>query len=42
MRHKISHLTGIRRDLAERLLNTLLDEQDRETQSTPKITPSKP
>jgi transcriptional regulator with XRE-family HTH domain len=31
MNHKISQLTGARREMAERLLNTLLDEQDRET-----------
>jgi len=42
MKHKISHLTGTRREMAERLLNTLIDEQDRETRTSPKITPSKP
>jgi transcriptional regulator with XRE-family HTH domain len=36
MNHKISQLTGIRREMAERLLNTLLIEQDHETKPTPK------
>ena len=42
MNHKINQLTGVRREMAERLLNTLLDEQDRETQSTPKTISLKP
>lgn len=42
MRYKISHLTGARREMAERLLNTLLDEQDRESRSQPHNTPIKP
>jgi len=31
MNHKIGQLTGARREMAERLLDTLLDEQERET-----------
>jgi transcriptional regulator with XRE-family HTH domain len=31
MNHKIGQLTGTRREMAERLLDTLLDEQERET-----------
>ncbi len=42
MRHKINQLTGVRREMAERLLDTLLDEQDREAQSTPKKISLKP
>jgi transcriptional regulator with XRE-family HTH domain len=44
MNHKINQLTGVRREMAERLLNTLLDEQDRELQnhSHPKTSPLKP
>lgn len=44
MNHKISQLTGARREMAERLLNTLLDEQDREQRNSalhPKTTPLK-
>ena len=42
MGYKINQLTGVRREMAERLLNTLLDEQDREAQSTPKTISLKP
>lgn len=38
MNYKIGQLTGVRRELAERLINTLLTEQDNESQSTPKNT----
>lgn len=34
MQHKISLLTGPRREMAERLLDTMLNEQDRETRET--------
>jgi transcriptional regulator with XRE-family HTH domain len=36
MEYKISQLTGARREMAERLLNTLLAEQDREEHSQAK------
>lgn len=44
MNHKIGQLTGVRREMAERLVNTLLDEQDREQRNPlhPKTTPLKP
>lgn len=44
MNHKISQLTGNRREMAERLLETLLMEQDRLEQShtlSPKTKPAK-
>lgn len=45
MNHKINQLTGQRRELAERLLDALLDEQDRQEakpQISPKTRPIKP
>ncbi len=42
MNHKISQLTGSRREMAERLLDTLLDEQDRELNQTPKAKTARP
>ncbi len=44
MAHKINQLTGSRREMAERLLNTLLDEQDKQEiqKSAPKTRPAKP
>lgn len=44
MNHKINQLTGQRRELAERLLDALLDEQDRQEAKpiSPKTRPIKP
>jgi transcriptional regulator with XRE-family HTH domain len=41
MEYKISLLTGTRREMAERLLNALLDEQERETNKGIKNIPAK-
>ena len=41
MEYKISQLTGTRREMAERLLNALLDEQERETNKGIKNIPAK-
>jgi transcriptional regulator with XRE-family HTH domain len=41
MNHKIGQLSGTRREMAERLLDTLLDEQERETRQTG-VKPAKP
>jgi transcriptional regulator with XRE-family HTH domain len=41
MEYKISQLTGMRREMAEQLLNSLLDQQAREEKSSPKTNPSK-
>jgi transcriptional regulator with XRE-family HTH domain len=40
MEHKISQLTGIRRKLAESLLNSLLDEQERDASSPSQTKPA--
>jgi transcriptional regulator with XRE-family HTH domain len=40
MKDKINNLTGTRREMAERLLNTLLDEQDRELQNNSHSNPA--
>jgi len=41
MNYKISQLTGSRREMAERLLDTLLDEQEREIRQKTVTNPSK-
>jgi transcriptional regulator with XRE-family HTH domain len=41
MYYKIGQLSGTRREMAERLLDTLLDEQERETRQTT-VKPAKP
>ena len=41
MNHKIGQLSGARREMAERLLDTLLDEQERETRQA-LVKPAKP
>ena len=40
MNHKIGQLNGSRREMAERLLDTLLEEQERETRQTNKLAKS--